>query len=317
MGAVDRVGELVPFGGVLRVGLDVGCGLFGLGEEIAGLGGGLPEAENEPADQAEVNESSSGGSADDGAAALGGAAGSADIGRQELAERLGRNRQRAGLDFGRQSERMAEGLDIGAVESGPNFHAGRLGIEPLHGKLGEREADFAGERGIGQFRIDRSRLAVSELAVVVEREHPAAEFFPNCERVAIDMKRAWRNVEASWRTRREFLVAWRFEKHRKQSCVFRLTGDHKHIGELASHRIGAQAKALGMQRGEVGKERFIIAGHAHRHRSERLHREKHRQLAGRQIGKPGGHRRRDRFARLVAGLARAGPDFPSVFARDQ
>ena len=281
------------------------------------MGGGLPEAKKKPTDEAKVNNRSHGGGAGDDTAALGGAAGGSDISRQELAEQFGQNRQRAGLDFSRQSEHLAEGLDIGAIESGPNFHADRVGIESLHGKLGECEANFAGKRGIRQFRIGRGRLAVGKFAEVVECKHPAAEFFPNCKRVAIDMKCTRRNVEARGRARGQILVAWRFEKHRKQSCVFRFARDHKHVGELASHRIGPQAETLGVQRGKVGKQRFIIARHAHRHRGERLHREKHRQFASRQIGKPRGHRRRSRFARLVAGLARAGPDFPGLLAGDQ
>ena len=214
MGAVDGVGQLVPLGCVERVGIDVGRGFFGLGEELAGLGGGLPEAKEEPADQAEVNQGDAGGGEGDGLAALGGAAGGAHIGRQEFAERCRQGRQRTRLDRRRQPERLGEGFGIRAFERGPNFHADRVGIESLHRKLGQREADFAGKRGIGQSGIDRGCLKISKIAMVVEREDPAAKFFPNRKRVALDMKRARRNVEAVGRARRKLFVAWRFEKHR-------------------------------------------------------------------------------------------------------
>ena len=63
------------------------------------------------------------------------------------------------------------------------------------------------------------------------------------------------------------------QEHGEQGGVFRLAGDDEDIGELAGHRIRPETEALGMQRGEIGKQRVVIAGDAHGHGGEGFHRE--------------------------------------------
>ena len=72
-----------------------------------------------------------------------------------------------------------------------------------------------------------------------------------------------------------------------------------------------------MQGSQIGKQRIIIAGHAHRHGGEEFHRKQQREVAGGNVGQIAGI---GNFACAMDGetfVVATGPDFPAVFAGDE
>ena len=128
-----------------------------------------------------------------------GAAGGADVGGQQLAERLRQHRGRARRDFDRSPEGGGEGGGIDAlrIASKRTTRDGSTSSPCMASWMSARRISRASASS-GLRGIHGGGLAINELSLMKDGEHPAAEFLPHGERIAGERDRRGRRYRSPW-----------------------------------------------------------------------------------------------------------------------